>query len=479
MLLASLVGTAAVLSRTITLPRSLWHDEVMTLTQWVLPGAAAALSPASTANNHPLFSLLTCATTALLGTSEAVVRLWGVLPGLAAIALVGVGLARRHGAVAGLTAMGALTVSPALAWLSSSARGYGFALLAGGVLLLAAAALGRVSRSHAPLRSARALGRKPRERGADLAFVLAGGLGVAAYPFVALGVLGHLALLALRAPRRAGLLALGVGLVAAPVIVPVLPGLLCAGRRLVGPGLAPAVTASQAGDDGGALQTLARGLVPGLPQQPDILLAAGVLVGLAALGGLGLLAWRRDPLLLAHVLVPPVVVIGLLQLTGFFTTPRFLSFMLPHYAVMLGLGAAELGRLFGSRTARRAVGALGSAVLVVLLGAIVVEAAHDQRVPLENPARAAEVIDGAGVQTVLTNTRRRLPGLQYYVGRGRVRSVGAVLPEAACGRAAPFAVVWYREEGPGMDLSCLERRGARPIHIPSRARPQVVYLLGR
>ena len=68
------LGTLMLVTHLVGLGRSYWHDEVVTIRDFVNAGPSGIL--AGTGVNHELYSLLLWITTSLVGESEVVTRAW-------------------------------------------------------------------------------------------------------------------------------------------------------------------------------------------------------------------------------------------------------------------------------------------------------------------------------------------------------------------------------------------------------------------
>src|SRR5262249_40951809 len=89
-----------------------------------------------------LYNLLSWITTGALGRSETASRVWSVVPGIGAIALAGWWAWRRLGMIAATTIVVLATLSPVHWVLTTQARGYGLAMLAGIMMLVGAVRAG-------------------------------------------------------------------------------------------------------------------------------------------------------------------------------------------------------------------------------------------------------------------------------------------------------------------------------------------------
>ena len=125
-------------SRLVGLDRSLWHDEIVTVVDYVRRGPGEILDRPDPIN-HELFGMLAWATTSVVGESEIALRLWSVVP-FVARRRARHGLAPRppRRARPGILFLFLATASPLLLDISRQARGYGLAFLAMSVVVVAA-----------------------------------------------------------------------------------------------------------------------------------------------------------------------------------------------------------------------------------------------------------------------------------------------------------------------------------------------------
>ena len=139
---AAVVAIAAVWARWPALGVSLWWDEAYSARQFIPFGPTKIIDPLYyLPNDHILFNLLAWATTAIVGTTEAILRFWSVVPALAAGGVIGWWGWRRHGPVVGVAAALFIVTSPVHLGLSVQARGYGLGFLAAALMLVGAVAM--------------------------------------------------------------------------------------------------------------------------------------------------------------------------------------------------------------------------------------------------------------------------------------------------------------------------------------------------
>lgn len=516
-------------SRLAGLGLSLWADEVTTVVRFVQPGPAAIWGSYSP-NNHVLFSLLTWLSTLVLGTSEAIVRLWAVVPGLLAVGILTGWAWQRLGPGTAVVVALLATTAPTFLDLHTQARGYGLTTLAAVLLIVVA---DRLVRRHPGRWLWAAYG------GVAL-------LGVFAHLAFVVGYLAQsLTLLAFRRLRRGVVVSgLCVGLAAAVFYGPLLGQMTADLSRAFGdtgslstPARYAALTPSGLAEDGKAEQSTgersAKRYTP-LPWYaaltgPPSLVAPSVevvvrnqepracqkecykgsaflwvvpvlicwLVGVAELWRRG----RREVLVL--LAAPPAVAFLLLTLPQGYVVDRFLSYTVPYTLVLVSIGIVAIGkRLSAVRLVRPLV--LASAALVTVVGLVHFAALVERRsrIPYENPRQVARVIDRWGGERVLTNSTRPLI-FYYYLGRDRVqvkpqrrktrRRDAAVLGRtdalkadalraALCSAAAPFAFIHHFPlRAPPAPLDCLARRPHERVQVKQRGRGGWidVYLVGK
>ena len=182
---------ALVWSRFSLLGQSFFRDEAFTAVHYVDRGPHAILFGRSVPNNHVLFSLLAWITTKHGGQSEAVYRIWSVVPATAAAGVIAWWAWRRVSPFTAVMTVLLTLVAPIHFLLAPQARGYGLAFLAGAGMLVGAIQAGEDGRSR------------------DIAVFAAFGLvGILTLPVFALAFLAQAAVLvALPALRRRTLVA--------------------------------------------------------------------------------------------------------------------------------------------------------------------------------------------------------------------------------------------------------------------------------
>jgi hypothetical protein len=433
------VAVLLIWSRIANLGTSLWHDEAFTILTHINEGPRHILFDDYRSNNHVLFSLLSWATTGVIGHFETGYRIWSVVPGLAAVALLGWWAWRRFEPLAAAAVIVLLTVSPMHLDLTPQARGYGLVFLAEAGLLVSgvrATDSGRVAN----------LG----------AFAFFGVMGTATYPAFGLVFASQgLALLVRRELRRPILVGSAFAAVAALLLyAPIsdaVKGSVTMERLSYGWLHAPFTYLAR--------PSLATLLPARFAETPLLVAIFGVLV---VLGGSWL--WRRgDGAVLLQLTVPVVASCPVLLAVGLDVVPRFGSFLLLHVIVMLAMGVVAVWELARRIALLRIVLPIAAMASIVLGSADVIRITRQEATtPYENFERVGDVVRATGIQTVVTNSPRP-QGLWYYVGRDRVRVVAdeSRLGDVLCTTRRPLVFIDHRfRERPEADSSCLRRRGS-------------------
>lgn len=451
MLGAILVGT-----RVIGLGHSYWHDEIVTIRDFVRVGPSDIL--AGPGINHELFSLLIWATSSMTGESEIVLRLWSALPFIAGVVVVTAWLHLRFGSMAGIVFLYLATASPLLLDITRQARGYGLAFLAMAVLIVAALEATRTARTRAVV-----------------VFCIAGVLGAWTLPqlgiaFFATGI----ALLGERSLRRPVALGLGLSLLA------------------VGAWYAPHVsevhTASQV-EDGVQIQAtwiltapIDQVLVPALIWIDGTALIAGylwlpvVLLTAVIMASSPLARDRRTLLVLASGVVATTVALWAARA---YVVPRYVSFLLVPLFVLLATGmSAVFARLSTRPAVVRTVGSL--VVLGLLAGRFASIAPDVLRLPREANADAAGVIERHGGATLPVLAYLHNPrDLAFYLGRP-VRALDpSDLAAQVCARRETVAFVTQPFVVRPVEVPCLRRPGVAHYRFRqyTRGREMNVWLV--
>jgi hypothetical protein len=429
-----------VLSRSIGLRRSLWHDEAYTAWAYVERGPATIhAAEAYIPNNHLLFSYLAWLSSRGLGTSEVSLRLWSLIPGLAASVVLVRWVGRRLGWHVAFVTAGFMLVSPLHLALVTEARGYGLVLAASVGLLIGA------------------VGASERDRGRDDATWFSSALvGCLTIPSFVVPVVATAGLLAgtpaRRRWRRWTLLGGGAAVIVAlwyqPLVQAILgrvdavgsgwgvragpSAILWAPPALLG---APSVTH----------------LLPGAPAR----MVEGAAVALVALGGWWL--WRRDRPLAVIVILLPVLSLAFLAVLRFHLLARYVAYLYPAVAVAsaAGLVAGVSWLAKRSRPATMVLVPLSVALLVVggwrAVTASVTVPRQDFR------SVAGLVAEVAPDEVVLASPH---VGFTYYLTAHELLVIEdeVVLDQHLC-RAEPPVLYLPPVDRPAPLLPCLEQRG--------------------
>ncbi len=459
-----LVGIVLAWSRLIHLDNSVWHDEaesILTYNQF------DTLIDAK--SSHVLFNVLSWLTTKALGGSEAVQRLWSVVPALAAVALATWWAWRRIGILTAVVFAVLAMASPMHLDLAAQARGYGLALLAATAMLVAADALTR-----------------ERTKATVLAFLGAGLVGTWTLIFFAFAFVGQaLSLLWWPQLRRTAAVVLAAVVVLSIVFyIPVLDS----GDNLVDTW--NAVIPGQRISLGAAVfleRSLEWLVIPTVtllsgPPTGDAVghrLAAGwvdTVALLALLGGLVAL-WRRGQSGLALLLVVPPLFFNLaFSVLGLNTEPRHQLLLMPYVLIPVATGIAALGTLLARpRWLRPIVIAIG-VVAVLVLARETIKEEEVMALPRENFKAVAEIVRGTGIDTVVTDSIRPA-GLQYYLGDDLEVVPRSRIEDLLCDRRRDVVYIehlplppWFNGYRKPADVRCAIERGASRVRVPQRGR---------
>ncbi len=334
---------------------SLWWDEAFTAHHYVRNGPGTWFDPERyVANNHLLFSMLTWASSRLLGTAEPALRLWAVVPGsLAVLGLAGWCL-RRYGGVVATTVLVLSTTSALVLAMTIQARGYGLVLLAATLLLVLPVTAVGTAVSPATARVPWTV---------DLAVAVAGAVAMTTFPPTVAVYLAHTGAWLLHRGQRVRLVLLTAltGALTLAVYRPLLELLLersdRVGSRFADPitWWSPVVAPLQL--VGGPAFGGGRGAVAvwSLPA------VAALLFGVAGL----VVWWRRDRWLAVHLLAGLGGSIVLLAPAGFHLADRYISFLLPHATLALAGGVVGLATVVVGQ--RRTPGVVGVLLALLLL----------------------------------------------------------------------------------------------------------------
>ena len=338
----------------------LWWDEAYTAHHYVRGGPGTWFDPDSyIANNHLLFSMLTWASTRLIGTSEPALRLWAVVPGSAALLGMVWWSWRRHGGVLATTLL-VLTATSTLALaMTIQARGYGLVLAAATILLVVPVASAGGPSTAAPSLT----GRGTVHPAADASVAVAGVVAMTTFPPAVALYLAHTGAWLLHRGQRLRLVVLTAasGAVTFLFYRPLLELLLersdRVGSRFADPisWWSPVVAPLQL--VGGPAFGLGRGEVEVWSLPAILALVLGV-VGLFAW-------WARDRWLAVHLVAGLGGTIVLLAPVGFHLADRYISFLIPHATLAVAGGlVAVVTVLVGRHRAPLVVGVVLGVLLV-------------------------------------------------------------------------------------------------------------------
>jgi hypothetical protein len=430
------LGAVLAVTRLVGLGHSFWFDELHFVAYFVRTGPWDIV--AGPYLSHELYSLLAWATAALVGESEAALRLSSVLPFLAGVGVVTAWLHVRIAALAGLLFLFLATVSPLLLDITRQARGYGLAFFAMCVLVVAALEADRT-----------------KARGAVALACAAGVVGTWTLPQFGIAfVATALVLLTDRALRRPTAVAGAASLLAiAAFYAPHLQQIHAASETPDGLRIGTAWLVTAPVD-----QILLPALIwiDGTVAVPGIVWVPLVLAAFAVMASSPLARERGSLLILSSGVAATVVV---LWLGRAYVIPRYLSFLVvPLFVLLASGGAVLLGRV----TYRPAI--LRTIVCVVAVAVLAVRfvliAPDVVRLPREAGRDAADFIDVNAPVTTPVFAYMHLPEtLSFYLDRP-LRIVRASTASRVCEHGAVVYVVEpFTFQAP--DLPCLSRPGAQ------------------
>ena len=445
-LLASAYAALAsllVVTRVVGLDRSLWTDEVVTVTDYIRAGPRDILSGPYIPNNHQFFSMLGWLTSLVAGESEIALRLLSVIPFLVGVAIVTAWLHVRLGALSGVLFLFFATASPLLFDVSRQARGYGLAFLAMAAMVVAALEVDRTgsTRMLAMFFAAGLVGTLTLPN-FGLAFV-ATALALATAPSlsrrVALGIAGSSLVIAVwYAPHIRDLLEnsqqdngaqIGwLGLLSSPVDHVLVPGVLWYGDTFLANDWARLVVFA-----------LAAVLLLSSPLVHEMRTAAILCSGMAATL---LFVWA----------------------TRLYLAPRFVSYLLVPLFMLLATGAARALQPNGDRPGARAL--IAMTTIAVSAAAFVGAASQLLRFPTEawkDAAVAIEASEWSG-RPVLAYTSRP-QGLRYYLRAPVIQLEPSQVASSVCQPKHAVVYVDNSFETVPVEVPCLRRDGVRHIRL--------------
>jgi hypothetical protein len=443
--IVGICGAVVLWTRFAILGQPFLDDEARTVMSFVNGGPHAILSGPFRPNNHPLFSLLSWATTGVLGRYEAAYRLPSVVPAIAAIVLIGWWVWHRLGRVACVSVVTLATVSSLELSLSVEARGYGLAFLAGAGMLVFA------DRASSTDRRA--------EVGKFLGFGL---VGVWTLPTVVLPFVAHLAILLLRRALRKTVIVLAVvlGLITLVFYIPRVHET----RSIIGNSL----TSSAFGYGwmkapfSHLAQPSLSALFPGSLRSDAF--TAPLFVVLVGLGVFRL--WRRhERTLLLHLVAPVIFTYLVFFAARAFVLQRAGSFLLFHVIVLLGIGVSELWVIV------QRFASLRLATALVMTAAFVVGIGHvlDQTDTTAHPPRdlraVGEIVRSINIERVLYDAPGGAPVIEYYADHVIQRKSAEQLRRMICTGRRPLVFVQHLHLTVPVER-CLNQRDAKFVHLP-------------
>jgi hypothetical protein len=460
---AGLIVAATVVlvwTRAIDISQSLWHDEINTLTLFADRGPAGIWSNATyIPGDHMLFMLLTWATATITGLhDEVTLRLWSVLPAIAGAVITTWWLSKRFDRWAAALFAVLAASTPVYLDLSIQARGYGLAILAGGLLLISADGL-----------------RWSRSRTWSWLFIASALIGIWTLPDFVLPFAGTCAVLAIARSVRTRLwkAMLIVGVASLVFYLPVLSSVLRSSGQPHG-SLLPWHSVGSA-----PLKDVLAPLV--LLLTPHSTLAEATMVcGLVLAASVVAMWWVPERFLVLLVLVPAGVTYLFADLTGTRYAPNFASFAIMPLLALSATGLVALGRLpsrLGLRGAPMKLLTAGLAALAVgvsvdLLRKIDRLGTAEADVPIENFKGAAALVQGTGIKHVLAGPAYAREW-RWYLGREVTLLPLGALAKEFCSASGPLVYLEYLygrspRYANWADTRCLIQRGA--VRIPVRQR---------
>lgn len=428
-------------------------DEISTLVEFVRPGPRTILTGAYIPNNHELYSLLGWASTSLFGESETVLRLGAAIPFIAGVVVVTAWLHVRLGALTGLLFMFLATASPLLLDLSRQARGYGLAVLAMSIVVVAALELER----------------SPR-RWPIIALCVAGVAGTWTLPHFAIAFLTIGSVLLLDRRLRPHV-ALGLGLSVVAIVAwyaPHVDDILDSSRQEYGVSISSAWILTAPID-----QTLvpAVALLDDAFIRPTFASLIAVAAFLVLMAASPLLRDRETALIMCAGVVTTILAFWV---TDTRIVPRFFSFLLVPLFMLVASGSATL-----LQPLRRARPTVRSAVVIATLTALTLVAVPRlftvTRQPREALREAAAVIDELGPATTPVFAYVPHPNdIEFHLGRAVLRPRTPSAAQRVCnepGDALLVVQLWVLEP---VEIPCTERTGTRHVRLKQYARGDAI-----
>jgi hypothetical protein len=463
------------------LDQSLQNDEIFSVEQYIEPGPDGTLFGDYEPNDHVLFNLVTWITTLGLGRSEALYRLWSVLPGMAAVGLLAWWSWKRLGAWVAVVFSLLAVAAPNHLELFKQARGYGLVALAGAAMLVAS---DRVEATGS---------RRSLAAWAAAAFV-----GVYTHFAIALAVVGQAAVIAARRELRRGIVVAFAIVVVVSLVgyAPLLGQIISDFQDFYvrapegGFGLAssaPAVLAAVSLDP--AWHSFVSGpatLVAPITELAvtgdvreeceiacftgrNLLFYAGPPLALGLVGS-AVLWLRGDRRLLLLLAGPMVFAYAAVTIFGIQLEDRFFSYMVLWALVLVAVGIVALVNALGRiRYARPLAAACVAVSAVVLLSQLMDLNSRWVAVPWENAKGAGQVVNGTGLPVVVTNSNRSLI-FEHYVGERLEMLPPPELDSRLCSGEQLVYIEHFIAEAEPADRTCLARSGASLVRVPQRGR---------
>ena len=439
------LGTALLATRFVGLGRSFWHDEIVTVRDFVQAGPHAIL--AGDRLNHELYSLLAWGARPVLGDSEIAVRLWSVVPFILGVVVVTAWLHLQLGQLTGVMFLGLATIAPLLIDVSRQARGYGIGFLAMSIVVVGALEADRTKRTWTVV-----------------VFCLAGVVGTLTLPnFAAAFLATGAVLVAQRELRRRIVIGLGVSVVAVVgFYAPNLDVLSNSSEQNYGVRIDALRVVTGPFD-----QLLLPGLLrlDGEPPTTSLLwLPFVALIAVLVAASPLLRNWTTALIMCAGV----VFTFATLWVTETRSVPRFITFLLVPMLMLLASGLASiLGR--PRHVPIRAGLALATTLVLILVS--VAEGATVMRLPREAHRDAAELIESSGTESAPVFAYMLQPrDLGFYTARPirTLRRPSAIASLCAKDELAVLVVHPWRI--PRVHLPCHSRAGVRRDQLEQYAR---------
>ena len=422
------------------LDRSYWHDEIVTVADYVRAGPREILAGPYIPNNHELFSLFAWATSSLVGESEVALRLWSVIPFILGVILVAAWLHVRVGPLSGVLFLFYATVSPLLLDLSRQARGYGLAFLAMAALIVAALEADRSGRTRT-----------------IVALCAAGLVGTWTLPNFGIAFFATGAVL-LTKPQLRRRVAFGLGastLAIGTWYAPHVGGLLESSRQEFGVPISTAWVITAPID-----QILMPALVgfDVRAAKPDFGWLPIIAALLLLMSASPLLRAQRTSLILGSGVVATVAT---LWITRTLVLPRFLSFLLVPLLILVASGTATiLARPLTRPPITRTVVALTT--LILLTVAFASPAARVTRLPREAHKDAADAIRArASPSTPVFAYMLRPRDLVFYLERPVSVPRTPAVASRVCSRRQAVVLVTQPWALAPASVPCVQRPGVR------------------